>query len=73
MNGTGGSLFYVKDKQLITESNGGATLCFHFDKNKYSGQNDVVNYKNWIIWNTRRNNGLKLFYFYDHYGLKKVR
>lgn len=73
LNGTGGALFFVKDKQLVAESFGASALSFHFYKNKYTGQNDVVDYKDWIVGLARRNNGLKMFYFYDHFGLKKIR
>ena len=66
-------MFYVKDKQLIAESFGASALKFHFYENKYSGQNDVVDYKDWIVGLARRNNGLKIFYFFQHYGVEKIK
>lgn len=73
MNGTGGSLFYVADKKLLTESFGACTLQFPFYKNAYTGQNDIVDYKDWIVGLGRRNNSLKLYYTFTHYGFKTLR
>jgi glutamate/tyrosine decarboxylase-like PLP-dependent enzyme len=73
LNGTGGSLFYVKNKELVTEAFGASSLAFHFYKNQYSGQEDVVDYKDWIIGLFRRNSSLKLYYCLSHYGFKRLR
>jgi glutamate/tyrosine decarboxylase-like PLP-dependent enzyme len=72
LNGTG-NMFYVKDKQLITESFGAQSLNFHFYNNDYSGNGDVVDYKDWINGLSRRNNSLKLYYCISHYGFKRLR
>lgn len=34
---------------------------------------DIVDYKDWIVGNTRRNNSIKLYYTFVHYGMKKIR
>ena len=73
LNGTGGSLFFIADKKLIVESFGSGDTKFPFWKNKFSGKDDVVDYKDWTVGNTRRNNAIKLYYMYDHFGLKKIR
>lgn len=73
LNGTGGSLFYVADKKLLTESFGASTLHFPFYKNAYTGQEDIVDYKDWIVGLARRNNSLKLYYTFTHYGFKAIR
>jgi hypothetical protein len=66
--GTGGSLMYVKDKQQLNRAFGG-TAKFSFYENKYTGKNDVVDYKDWIIGLARRNNAIKFYFLYSHYGL----
>lgn len=73
LNGTGGSLLFVGDKKIVTESFGASALQFPFYKNVYTGQQDVVDYKDWIVGLARRNNALKLYYFFTHYGLKMLR
>jgi aromatic-L-amino-acid/L-tryptophan decarboxylase len=73
LNGTGGSLFYIRDKRVITESFNDSSLAFHFYKNQYTGQNDVVDYKDWIVGLARRNNSLKIYYTFEHYGVKMIR
>ena len=62
LNGTGGSLYYVKDKKMIAEAFGASSLDFHIYKNKFTGQYDVVDYKDWVVGLDRRNNALKLYY-----------
>ena len=73
LNGTGGSLFFISDKKQIVESFDSGNSKFHFWKNKFSGKDEVVDYKDWSVCNTRRNNAIKLYYMYDHFGLKKIR
>lgn len=73
LNGTGGAFFYVADKKITTEAFGASTIDFPFFENVYTGQRDVVDYKDWIVGLGRRNNALKLYYFYTHYGLKSLR
>ena len=73
LNGTGGSLLFVSDKKIFTEAFGAKTLTFSFYKNEYSGQQDIVDYKDWIVGLGRRNNSLKLYYTFSHYGLKIIR
>ena len=73
LNGTGGSLFYVADKSILTQSLGGINAKFSFYNNAFTGQADVVDYKDWIVGLGRRNNALKIYYTFVHYGLKKLR
>jgi glutamate/tyrosine decarboxylase-like PLP-dependent enzyme len=73
LNGTGGSLFYIGDKKLLNESFGAKTLQFSFYKNHFSDNYDIVDYKDWIVGLARRNNSLKVYYTFLHYGLKALR
>jgi hypothetical protein len=73
LNGTGGSLFYVADKKVYTESFGANTLKFSFYKNQFTDNSDIVDYKDWIVGLGRRNNALKLYYTFSHFGLKRLR
>ena len=75
LSGTGGALFYVRDKKLINYSFGAtaASLEFSFYKNQYSNNYDVVDYKDWIFGLARRNNSIKIYYTIAHYGLKLIR
>lgn len=73
LNGTGGSLFYVGNKRMVNESFGANALHFSFYKNEYTNECDVVDYKDWIVGLARRNNAIKLYYTFLHYGLKRIR
>jgi aromatic-L-amino-acid decarboxylase len=73
LNGTGGSLFYVANKSILTEAFGANALQFSFYKNQYTNERDVVDYKDWIVGLGRRNNAIKLYYTFLHYGLKRIR
>jgi hypothetical protein len=66
--GNGGSLFFISDKIQLNHSMG-SNLSFHFYKNQYTEQNNVINYKDWMFGLNRRNNSLKLYYLFCHYGL----
>jgi hypothetical protein len=61
-------LLYVGDKKQFTLAFGG-TSKFSFYENKYTGKHDVVDYKDWIVGLARRNNGIKFYYLFSHYGL----
>jgi aromatic-L-amino-acid decarboxylase len=41
--------------------------------NKFSEENDIVDYKDWQIGLARRFNSLKVYYLFKFYGLKKLR
>ncbi len=73
LNGTGGSLYYVNNKMLFTESIGGVNAKFAFYNNAFTGQPNIIDYKDWIVGLARRNNALKIYYTFVHYGLKKLR
>lgn len=73
MNGTGGSLLYLRDKKIITESFTGQMAQFSFYKNEFNQNYDIIDYKDWIVGLARRNNALKLYYTFIHYGMKKIR
>jgi aromatic-L-amino-acid/L-tryptophan decarboxylase len=73
LNGTGGSLFYVGNKRIVNEAFGANTLQFSFYKNQYTNEDDVVDYKDWIVGLARRNNSIKLYYTFLHYGLHRIR
>ncbi len=73
LNGTGSSFFYINNKEILTESFSAPTSKFPFLKNEFTGQQDVVDYYDWMIGSGRRNYALKLYYFYSHYGLTTLR
>ena len=73
LNGTGGSLLYARNKNIITESFNNASNSFHFYKNQYTGLNDVVDYKDWIVGLYRRNSAIKIYYTFEYYGVKMLR
>ncbi len=59
---------FIKDKQQLNKAFGG-TAQFSFYQNKFTGRNDVVDYKDWIFGLARRNNAIKFFFMFQHYGL----
>ena len=67
----GTSVFIVKDKNFYSKCFG-EDSSFTFYKNEYTGENDVVDYKDWIIGLGRRNNAIRLFFTYKYYGLKQL-
>lgn len=73
LNGTGGSMFYVGDKKQLNEAFGANTLKFSFYKNEFSDNYDIVDYKDWIVGLGRRNNALKIYYTFVHYGVDRIR
>jgi len=73
MNAMGCTLFYVADKKNLTESLAGANAKFSFFKNAFTGQNDIVDYKDWSVGLGRRTSAVKLYYTLAHYGLKRIR
>lgn len=73
LNGTGSSFLFVDDKDILTESFSASVNKFPFYKNEFTGQRDVVDYKDWTIGLGRRNYAIKLYYFYTHYGLRTLR
>lgn len=52
---------------------GGVNAKFAFYNNAFTGQPDIIDYKDWIVGLARRNNALKIYYTFVHYGLKKLR
>jgi glutamate/tyrosine decarboxylase-like PLP-dependent enzyme len=72
LNGTGGSLFFVANKRIVNESFG-ANVNFSFFKNHFTDYYDVVDYKDWIVGLARRNNAIKMYFTFLHYGMKKIR
>lgn len=62
----------MADKAAYTEAFGAANAKFSFYQNSYTGQQDVVDYKDWIVGLGRRNNALKLYYGLSHYGIKRL-
>lgn len=73
MNAMGCTLFYVSDKNILTSSMSGANAKFIFFKNAFTGQADVVDYKDWNVALGRRTSAVKVYYTLAHYGLKKIR
>jgi len=70
--GPGGSCMFVKDKKNFTKSfQGTSKFCFY--DNPYSEKPETVDYKDWHFGLDRRNNGLKFFFLFEHYGLKNIR
>ena len=63
---------YVRDKKQLNNSFSGTTK-FSFYENKYTGKQDVVDYKDWIIGLGRRNNSIKFYFMFEHYGLETLR
>lgn len=51
----------------------GADTTFSILKNQYSGLDNVVDYKDWMFGLNRRNNSIKFYYLFRHYGLEKLR
>lgn len=45
---------------------------FSFYANKFSGQENVVDYKSWGIGTGRRTSGLRLYYLYRYHGIEKI-
>jgi aromatic-L-amino-acid/L-tryptophan decarboxylase len=73
LNGTGGSLFFVANKKVVNEAFGANLLQFAFYKNHFTDNYDVVDYKDWIVGLARRNNSIKMYYTFVHYGLNRLR
>ena len=63
---------FISDKKQLTLSMEGK-INFSFYKNQYTGRENVVDYKDWMLGLGRRNNSLKFFYLFKHYGLDKLR
>jgi glutamate/tyrosine decarboxylase-like PLP-dependent enzyme len=63
----------VSDKKQLNEAFGSKTLQFSFYKNSFSDNYDIVDYKDWIVGLGRRNNALKIYYTFVHYGAEKIR
>lgn len=70
--GNGGSLLFIGDKKQLTHSLG-ADISFSFYKNQFTGKPNVIDYKDWMLGLNRRNNSLKFYYLFKHYGLEKLR
>ena len=66
-------MFYVADKKIVNESFGAKTLSFAIFKNHFTDNYDIIDYKDWIVGLGRRNNAMKLYYTFTHYGLNKIR
>ena len=47
----------------------GSDINFSFYKNQYTGHYNVIDYKDWMFGLNRRNNSLKFYYLFKHYGL----
>ena len=47
----------------------GSDLSFSFYKNQYTGKQNVIDYKDWMLGLNRRNDSLKFYYLFKHYGL----
>jgi hypothetical protein len=63
----------VADKKVVNEAFGAKAMQFAFFKNHFTDNYDVVDYKDWIVGLARRNNALKLYYTFLHYGLHRLR
>lgn len=63
---------FISDKKQLTRSMEG-NINFSFYKNQYTGREDVIDYKDWMLGLNRRNNSLKFYYLFKHYGLDKLR
>jgi hypothetical protein len=61
-------LLFIGDKKQLTKSMG-SDLSFSFYKNQYTGKQNVIDYKDWMLGLNRRNNSLKFYYLFKHYGL----
>lgn len=70
--GNGGNIFFVADKRQLIGSMG-ADINFSFFKNEYSGRTNVVDYKDWSFGLMRKNNSMKFYYLFRHYGLQQLR
>jgi hypothetical protein len=63
---------FIKDKKQLNQAFGG-TAKFSFYENKFTGRHDVVDYKDWILGLGRRNNSIKFYFLFEHYGLQNLR
>lgn len=63
---------FVRDKKQLNNSFSG-TQKFSFYENKYTGKQDVVDYKDWVVGLGRRNNSIKFYFLYEHYGMENLR
>lgn len=70
--GNGGSILFIGDKKQLNRSMS-SDIVFHFYKNQYNGLPNVVDYKDWMLGLNRRNNSLKFYYLFRHYGLERLR
>ena len=51
----------------------GKEIEYSFLKNEHSSKMDAIDYKDWSFGLLRRNNSLKFFYLFRHFGLQKLR
>lgn len=54
---------FIKDKKQLNQSFSG-TKNFTFYENKYTGKQDVVDYKDWSIGLSRKNNSFKFYFLF---------
>lgn len=73
LNGSGGSLMFIADKRSLNQAFSADTSNFTFYQNKFNEDYDVTDYKDWTVGLGRRNNSLKLYYTFKHYGIKFIR
>lgn len=63
---------FIKDKNQLTRAFGG-TSEFSFYSNTFTGNNDVVDYKDWTVSLGRRALSFRFLFLYEHYGLQNLR
>lgn len=63
---------FVGDKQELNWALD-PEISFSFYKNKYTGQQNAIDYKEWTIGTGRKTSGLKFYFLYKYYGLKRLK
>lgn len=69
--GIQGAILFIADKQELNWSLD-PKISFNFYKNKYSGQENVIDFKEWSLSTGRRSTGLKFYFLYKFYGLQRL-
>ena len=64
---------FIADKNSLMQAFSDDTSNFTFYKNKFNENYDVTDYKDWAVGLGRRNNSLKLYYTFKHYGIKFIK
>lgn len=77
MSGPNTAAFYIDDKILLSEATAGKYSSVNpnpeYLKNKYTNQNDIIDYKDWQIGLGRKFSSIKVFYVIRSFGLEGLR